>query len=58
MKKFEYKAVTVPMSIPVTTKQYEKIAQELEAQLNNLGADGWELIQHKGRCFLFKREIE
>jgi len=58
MKKFEYKAVTVRTSLPITTKQFEKITQEFEARLNNLGADGWELVQCIDGFFFFKREIE
>jgi len=58
MKKFEYKVVTIRTSLPITTKHYEKAAQEFEARLNNLGADGWELVQCIDGLFFFKREIE
>lgn len=58
MKKFEYKAVTIATSIPLTTKHFEKIAQQFESQMNDLGADGWELVQHVDGFFFFKREIE
>lgn len=58
MKKFEYKAVAIRTSLPITAKHYEKIAQEFEARLNNFGADGWELVQCIDGFFFFKREIE
>ena len=45
MKKYEYKVITIATSLALGTKQYEKIAQEFEMQLNELGADGWELVQ-------------
>ncbi len=58
MKKYEYKVVTFATALAMNTKQYEKTAQEFEVQLNELGTDGWELIQRKDGFFFFKREIE
>lgn len=57
MKKYEYKVITI-MAFAATAKGYEKMAQEYEALLNELGADGWELIQRKDELFFFKREAE
>lgn len=57
MKKYEYKVITIATSIPLGTKGYEKVAQEFEAQLNQLGAEGWELVQRMDSFFFFKREI-
>lgn len=58
MKKYEYKVVTIATTLAMSTKQYEKNAKEFEAQLNELGADGWELIQCMNGFFFFKREIQ
>lgn len=58
MKKYEYKVITIPTAMAMTTKQYEKTAQEFEAKLNELGADGWELVQHMDGFFFFKRPTE
>lgn len=58
MKKFEYKVTTIATTIPITTKGYEKIAQEFETKLNKLGAEGWEFVQRIDSLFFFKREIE
>jgi len=59
MKKFEDIAVVIAISMPnytyITSKHFEKIAQGLGARLNNLGADGWELVQHTDG--FFKREV-
>ena len=57
MKKFEYKVVSIPTSIPLGSKGYEKTATEFETTLNNLGAEGWELVQRADGFFFFKREI-
>ncbi len=58
MKKYEYKVVAIATSLAVSTKQYEKIAQEFEIQLNEFGADGWELVQRMDGFFFFKRELK
>ena len=58
MKKYEYKVITIATTLAMNTKQFEKTAQEIEAQLNKLGSDGWELVQRKDSFFFFKREIE
>ena len=56
MKQWEYKVVTIATNAVLTEKQYEKDAQEFEAQLNELGADGWEMVQRADGFFFFKRE--
>ena len=57
MKKFEYKVINIPTSIPLGAKGYEKIAFEFEDQLNKLGNEGWELVQRADGFFFFKRDI-
>ena len=56
MKKFEYKVITIPTEMTITTKQYEKTGLEFEKELNRLGEEGWELIQRIDGFFFFKRE--
>ena len=56
MKQWEYKVVTIATNAVLTTRQYEKAAQEFEMQLNELGADGWEMVQRADGFFFFKRE--
>ena len=56
MKKFEYKVITIPTEMTITTKQYEKTALEFEKELNKLGEEGLELIQRIDGFFFFKRE--
>ncbi len=58
MKKYEYKVLTIATAFAVSTKHYEKVAQEFETQLNKLGADGWELVQRMDGFFFLKREIQ
>lgn len=58
MKKYEYKVIAIPTNLAMSTKQFEKIAQEFETKLNELGANGWELIQRMDGFFFFKRERE
>ena len=58
MKKWEYKVITIATKMPVTTKQYEQVAQEFEEALNDLGAEGWELVQRQDAMFFFKREVQ
>ena len=57
MKKFEYKVISIPTSIPLGTKGYGNVAAEFETSLNKLGAEGWELVQRADGFFFFKREI-
>jgi hypothetical protein len=57
MKKFEYKVISIPTNLTLGTKGYDKAAAEFEAQLNKLGAEGWELVQRVDGFFFFKREL-
>ena len=57
MKKFEYKVISVPRTIPIGAKGYEKMVTEFETNLNKLGAEGWELVQRADDFLFFKREI-
>ena len=41
MKKFEYKVITIPTSIPLGSKGYEKIATEFETALNRICCRNW-----------------
>ena len=58
MKQYEYKVIAIATAIPVTTKGYEKVAQEFETQLYALGRAGWELVQRTDGLFFFKREMQ
>jgi len=50
MKKWEYKIVSI--SLPETREE----AEISTAQLNNWGAEGWELVQIVGKQHYFKKE--
>lgn len=54
MKKWEYNVITIATNAALTTKQYERAAQEFETQLNALGAEGWELVQRMDGFFSSK----
>lgn len=58
MKKYEYKVITIATNMTMTTKQYVKTAQEFEAKLNELGAEGWEFVNRMDGFFFFKRPVE
>lgn len=57
MKKYEYKVLTIATSLAMSTRQFEKTAQEFELELNKLGAEGWEFIQRTDGFFFFKKEM-
>ena len=57
MKKFEYKVITIPTSIPLGAKGYEKIATEFETAMNKLGAEGWELVQRTDGFFSSREDF-
>lgn len=58
MRKYEYKVTTIATTLPITAKGYEKVIQEFETKLNELGAEGWEFVQRVDSLFFFKRELE
>lgn len=58
MQRFEYKVVEFgkATSIPWTDLEHHaKFSAAMEAQLNELGADGWELVQINAVFLYFKR---
>lgn len=57
MKRFEYKVIPIVTSLAMRTKRFEKIAQEFEVSLNQLGPEGWELVQRIDGYFFSKREL-
>ena len=61
MNKFEYKVLTIKKG---TFTSGDKYADQFEAELNTLGAEGWELVELSGNLMLegfiitvFKREV-
>jgi len=58
MKKFEYKVVVIPVNVTLTAKQHYKTADEIENVMNELGKEGWELVQKADSMYYFKRAIE
>ena len=57
MKKYEYKVTTIATTIPITTKGYEKIIQEFETKLNELGSEGWEFVQRVDSLFSSRENL-
>ena len=60
MKKYEYKVLQIKKG---TFTSGEKYAEQIEAELNVLGTEGWELVEISGNVSLegfiiqvFKRE--
>lgn len=60
MKKYAYKIVALGRgpAFSFTSEQREKAITDLEARLNELGFEGWELVQQAEGLFYFKREIQ
>ena len=58
MKKQEYKVLFKGVPAALNERKSAEWAQELEQELNELGAEGWELIQWKNMMLIFKRERE
>ena len=61
MKKYEYKVLTIKKGVFTSGDKY---AEQMETELNALGADGWELVEISGNTSIdgfvvqvFKRPI-
>ena len=57
MIKYEYKAISKGMPLALNDKKSAETAQDLEEELNRLGAEGWEFIQWKDTMLIFRREF-
>lgn len=59
MIRYEYKVAALGRgaAFSFTSEQREKAIMDLENQLNQLGFEGWELVQQMEGIFYFKREI-
>lgn len=56
MKKYEYKVIFKGAPAALNDKKSTEIAQELEKELNQLGAEGWEFVQWKNNLIILKQE--
>lgn len=56
MKKFEYKIIAKSIPAAMNIKKYDETAEQIEKELNQLGADGWEFIQWKNSMMILKRD--
>lgn len=59
MKTYEYKVAALGRGVAFafTSEQREKAIMDLETALNQLGLEGWELVQQMEGIFYFKREL-
>ena len=58
MKKYEYKILTKGLPAAFQEKSLRKMTQDIEKDMNALGAEGWEFVQWKQSMLIFKRVIE
>lgn len=58
MRTYEYKVVLKEMPFALKDKKFAETARELEREMNQLGAEGWEFVQWKNSMLLFKRDVE
>ena len=56
MVQYEYKVVPKVDTAFINAKGLEKLAQETEALLEEMGTDGWRLVQWSGGLMIFMRE--
>lgn len=56
MKKYEYKVIVRATPAAINIKKIEEMSQQIEVELNNLGAVGWEFVQWKNAMMIFKKE--
>lgn len=56
MKRFEYKVVFKGMPAVLSEKKNAELAHTFEQELNQLGTEGWELVQWRNSMLIFKRE--
>ena len=57
IKKYEYKIVPKELPFIVNTKKISKMTEKIENEINQLGAEEWELVQWKYYVIIFKREV-
>lgn len=58
MQKYEYKIITKGIPTALTEKGMKKMFEEIEQEMNVLGAEGWEFVQWKSAMLIFKRAVE
>ena len=57
MRMWEYKVLAVATKLAMNQKGFDEAAEQFEAELNRLGAEGWELVQRQDGMFFLKREL-
>lgn len=58
MQKYEYKIITKGIPVALNEKSMQKMFEEIEKEMNQLGAEGWEFVQWKSSMLIFKRAVE